>query len=1147
MIKNILKYAVIGLLALVAVLLVFGIVLILDWPWWVGIFILLGLIGICIAVYLLRKIWLKKKEQRFVSQLVEQDEASLKSLKENEKRHINDVQVRFMEAVTALRGSHLKKLGNPLYVLPWYMVIGESASGKTTAIKSAKLSSPFAEMTQVSGISGTKNCDWWFFEQAVIIDTAGRYAIPVDEGRDKEEWQRFLNLLSKYRKKEPLNGLVVTIAADRLLESGDEALQEDGKQIRRRIDELMRVLGSKFPVYILVTKCDLVQGMTQFSAQLNDDLLKQAFGTVNHDLSQDYPGFIKRAMHTIIERLSSLRLLILHKIETKTLDPALLLFPEEFSRLKRGIDAFMNGAFQVNPYQETPMLRGIFFSSGRQEGSPYSHFLKAMNLIEDREVLPGTSKGLFLHDFFANILPKDRALFAPTGKSLAWERLNINLGLLAWVTIVIAICGILSFSFVKNLGIVRSVPVEFTRPVTLIGDMTSDLDTMNRYRSAILKVQEKNQSWWIPRLGLSQSKNVEVQHKHNFCKIFNERFLDIYDKQLAAEIKNIGPIDIRIGDYIVYIVRRIDLLKARLHNEDLTGLLGRPMAMFTSSGQTQEGARMFMDLYSSRLLWEESEDALNKETTDLQSLLVEAIARTPNFQWIPAWFNARSDVQPVILKQFWGGSINAAQDVMVKPSFTTKGKSQIDSFMADLESALADPSLIAQRKGEFLTYYRDAYREAWHSFGLNFGRGAERLGSEDDWRSAAVSASSKDGLYFLLMKRMADELKPFNQEPLPDWVQFINDFDKTRMLATGLETGSLTKATETASKLKEKIQEKIGKTKTIEMAVTGFDSAHALSDYQKALNLASAVVTKSRQGAFQAASVVFSDDPSASSFMAAASAVRLLNSSGKKPSEPFWNLAFGPLDFLWTYTCRASACQLQTMWEKDVLVDVQDITDQAQLNQLLFAPDGLATKFIKGPAAPFISRDLKRGYYAKTVLGKSIPFELIFLTFFSQAKVGLPTAAMAAASDNSVTVNGLPSEANDNSRVQPHATRLTIQCMDQQQSLVNMNYPVSKVFTWSSQRCGGVMLSIEVGNLVLTKSYNGPGAFAQFLMDFPNGQHVFYPQDFPKEEPLIKNMGIKYIKVQYRFSGEQAVINQAKPSMNQPSSVPLKIAKCMEP
>ena len=233
--------------------------------------------------------------------------------------------------------------------------------------------------------------------------------------------------------------MVVTVAADKLLESGPEALEEDGRSIRLRIDELMRVLGAKFPVYVLVTKCDLVQGMTQFCDQLSDKGLDQAMGLINHDFSKDAGAFHDRAIHTIAERLRDLRLLLFHKSESKGVDPSLLLFPEEFERLKVGLNAFIKGAFQENPYQETPILRGLFYSSGRQEGSPYSHFLNALGLIGEREVLPGTNKGLFLHDFFARILPRERTLFAPTLRAIEWSQLTRNLGLASWIAVALAV------------------------------------------------------------------------------------------------------------------------------------------------------------------------------------------------------------------------------------------------------------------------------------------------------------------------------------------------------------------------------------------------------------------------------------------------------------------------------------------------------------------------------------------------------------------------------------------------------------------------------------------------------------------------------------------------------------------------------------
>jgi type VI secretion system protein ImpL len=390
-----------------------------------------------------------------VQQVIQQDDAYHATLSGRDKEGARELQEKWKQAMAALRRSHLKKFGNPLYVLPWYVVIGESGSGKTTAIQSAGLSSPFAEVSRTSGISGTRNCDWWFFEQAIVLDTAGRYAVPVDEGRDKDEWQKFLTLLAKFRKKEPINGLVVTIAADKLAAAGTDELEENGRSIRRRVDELMRVLGAKFPVYVLVTKCDLVQGMTSFCDLLPEETLAQAMGTVNQESSTDVEGFTQESIHSLAERLKELRLLLFHKSRSKAVDPGLLLFPDEFERLRPGLKAFMKGAFQETRYQEKPIVRGLYFSSGKQEGSPYSHFLKELGLIDERDVLPGTSRGLFLHDFFSRIMPADRGLFAPTQRTLDWSRLSQHLGLAAWLAVAIAICGLLSFAFAKNLMIMR--------------------------------------------------------------------------------------------------------------------------------------------------------------------------------------------------------------------------------------------------------------------------------------------------------------------------------------------------------------------------------------------------------------------------------------------------------------------------------------------------------------------------------------------------------------------------------------------------------------------------------------------------------------------------------------------------------------------
>jgi type VI secretion system protein ImpL len=103
-----------------------------------------------------------------------------------------------------------------LYEQPWYVIIGPPGAGKTTALLNARLKFPLAtEMGEgaVAGVGGTRLCDWWFTEDAVLIDTAGRYTTQdSDAPVDRAGWEAFLDLLKRTRPREPLNGVIVAFA-----------------------------------------------------------------------------------------------------------------------------------------------------------------------------------------------------------------------------------------------------------------------------------------------------------------------------------------------------------------------------------------------------------------------------------------------------------------------------------------------------------------------------------------------------------------------------------------------------------------------------------------------------------------------------------------------------------------------------------------------------------------------------------------------------------------------------------------------------------------------------------------------------------------------------------------------------------------------
>jgi len=1132
----------------------------MQWPWWVGCFIITGILGIFLGIVFIRKLLLRRREQNFVHQVIEQDESYLKSIGNKEKKGSQELQDRWKEAMEALRRSHLKKRGNPLYVLPWYMIVGESGSGKTTAIKSADLSSPFTEISRTSGISGTRNCDWWFFEQAIIIDTAGRYSIPVDEGRDKDEWQKFLSLLAKFRRKEPLNGLVVTVAADKLLSSNGEELDTAGRSIRQRIDELSRVLGATFPVYVLVTKCDLIQGTTQFCDRLTEKIQVQAMGAVNVDRSNDTDAVVDRTVDTISDRLREIRLLLFQKTDHQGIDPGLLIFPEEFEKIKPGLGAFAKGAFQENPYQETPNFRGIFFSSGHQEGTPYSHFLKDLGLIEEKEVLPGTSKGLFLHDFFSRILPGDRGLFSLTQRAIEWKRLTRNMGLASWVAIVIAVCGLLSFSFVKNLKTLRDVSDEFSQAPVLQGELVPDTITMDRFRQAVLRVEVQNKKWWIPRLGLNQSWDIEGDLKKKYCSQFRSGLLGPFEKKITDSMTHFSaatPPTV-IGSHVAYLVKRINLQRARMGGEALSSLQTYSQPDFdiistdTEQNIIPEMLQQISNLNLYYLIWQQDSGGLNQEMNELQTWLKHLLTlKGVDLDWLIEWVNGNPSFSTVTLADFWGEGLNDKNPGTVLPAFTLAGKAEIKAFLDDIEAALFDPLLIVKQKSDFQAQYRERYLRSWYGFAKAFLIMPDQLIEIGQRREAGIRMASDQGPYFGLLSRLTQELEPMlGEEDTPGWVTLIFDIDAIRkqaaIIAKGKteQPGIIKKAVKTVGKSIAKAEKAFGPKASgalsLEKKLLAGKAFHA---YQTAIDEMEAAYS-SRAVAFQTSADIFSSDAATSQipFYTTDKTLNQLASMLKNPkseSQTIWRLVTGPRDYLYRYILEESGCHLQEIWDRDTLMELQEVSDSKNVNQLVMGEGGLAIKYINGPAAPFITRNVQKGYHAKKVHGQQVGFEKEFFVYLTKGA----KAAKHVKENYTVVIDADPTGANMGAEVKPHLTLLELQCVKGKTQLINQNYPVSKTFEYSPQSCGDVTFKIEVGDMVLTRKYSGFNAFPKFLNDFERGKRVFFPKEFPDQKRALKRIGVKYITVRYKLKGHKPVLKLLRSA---PGKVPQTVATCWD-
>ncbi len=293
---------------------------------------------------------------------------------------------RMEEAMAILRASGRKGGGQALYQLPWYMFVGAPGAGKTTALVQSGLHFPLAEKMgkgALGGVGGTRNCDWWFTDEAVLLDTAGRYTTQDSHGAvDQAAWHGFLQLLRRHRKHSPINGVIVAVSVADLLQQGEAGVLHHAQTVRARLQELREQLGISFPVYVMVTKCDLLAGFTDFFSELGKEERAQVWGVTFPANDAGRTGAALAAFPAEFRQLAArLESQALGRIEAERdlrRRAAVHGFPQEFYALGGVLQVFLEQAFQDSRFADAPLLRGVYFTSGTQEGHPIDRVLGAL-------------------------------------------------------------------------------------------------------------------------------------------------------------------------------------------------------------------------------------------------------------------------------------------------------------------------------------------------------------------------------------------------------------------------------------------------------------------------------------------------------------------------------------------------------------------------------------------------------------------------------------------------------------------------------------------------------------------------------------------------------------------------------------------------
>ena len=1163
---KILKVLLVLLLLTLLAGLSYWIVFVKGKPWWFAAAATAGILGVVFGLLFLKRYLLRRRERKFVQRVIDQDTAAIERAPVTERHELIELQEKWKEAVKRLQQSHLRRRGNPLYVLPWFLVMGESQAGKTSAVMKAGQDTPMSEVSRSAGISGTRNCDWWFFEQAIILDTAGRYTIPVDEGPDLEEWKRFLELLAKYRRKEPLNGIIVAVAADKLFGGDQGRLHDEGQSIRRRIDQMMRIMGARIPVYILVTKMDLVHGFTQFNQSLEKGQVAQAMGYTNASLQIFWRDVLQAAVRSISRNLKKLRFGLAHAGPEP--DPAALLFPTEFEGLIPGLAVFLEAVFEENPYQETPLLRGLYFSSALRRQSPVSDFLKATGLDAPASgSVPDT--GFFLKDLFGSILPRDRNLFTPLREMVAWRRLTRSLGLVSWGLICLAACGLVGLSYYHNHDVIMQFGKTFSSKPVLSGKYGADLLMLDKMRLRIRAMEEDADSWPFTGLVFDHSRRLVAGLKQSYLKLLEDGFLTPIDRRMMAKIekeKKISPHD--MVDYAGYVVAQLWVLGLYLDGKELPPendfrMIGANLLEDAGLDIIPEIARKFGDVYLAYLEWKQDRDAIEARVKELQVALVDLIEhKSLNLHWlIRDWVPETAALGPADFIDSSGPSIKSAK-LELSGAFTADGRRHIKRFITYIDGALArlgkqgggkaaaasDPvATFGRMKKEFWNWYRREFFRNWHIFMARFPRALAGIEDHTLRQQLALMMTGEQNPYFRLIQRAGQEVDAMEQKRIPPLFEQLLRIKHIRELA--LEEQKKQESAEAklalkAEKLKAAIERETDRQKAEQMA-RDLSLAHAWNRYVQALAKVKVDLTSDKWGY-----VTYRDALAARSGAAAGGRPEALVEAGrayavfktmldgsKAKSGVVWELVYGPQDYLLSYAASQAACFIQQQWRRQVLSFLEDV-DPVKVPLVLFdKQEGLVWKFLEKTAGPFITRG-KAGFVPRRdSRGRHVAFTPAFMHFLNRGQ----SAELNYQPEYKVELTARDMQVNPGVENEPFESVLRVACADRSLRLENFNYPRKTVFSWSPEKCGDTYLTIKFNGFELKKSYKGRLGFAKFLKDFRNGSHIFPAKAFPGHKADLERAGITYIKISFLIKGQEPVIRLLE---REPTRVPSRIARC---
>ncbi|MEI6859666.1 MAG: type VI secretion system membrane subunit TssM [Shewanella sp.] len=476
----------------------------------------------------------------------------IKGMVERQEIELNDVM------------SGLKKslnTRNYLYALPWYLVLGVENAGKTSMINRSGQKFLFSSVMRASGkkSENTYSFDWWVSDNAVLIDPDGELLTQKKvEGSSEDEmtrrlWIHFVEWLESTRSRRPLNGVVLALDMANVISSATSERKAYAQLIRDRLRELMETLSTRLPVYITLTKLDLLLGFEPFFRHYTqvqrDEIMGFTFSlnSVNDldswlkEFDEDYSDFIARVNAHLPRALLQCR-----DKEERT---AIYSFTRQIAGAHQVLQEFFSDALASDQFSTSALVRGVYFTSVYQQGVPTNAYVdSASRRYGLRESINSAQKSensttYFIQSLFKQIIYPEAGLASDNFKVSKQKRRLMSLSFVACSIASVLLIGSWHRYYMLNseqADSVLSKVTEFNKLNELSSfDLLSKsiIPPLNTIRAATLEFGFfRDKPKFISDFGLYQGHTIGPKVEETYLRLLSYRYLPALLKQVAIDM-----------------------------------------------------------------------------------------------------------------------------------------------------------------------------------------------------------------------------------------------------------------------------------------------------------------------------------------------------------------------------------------------------------------------------------------------------------------------------------------------------------------------------------------------------------------------------------------------------------------------------------